>query len=190
MDWHPPQQETTWVLDDIFDREKGWSISDHEAPVERKVTEGNPNYLVTIGRITMLAYEQKRWSPGSEIDVWAGRLCVTVEYFGITITNAEGLLFRSYETRGLPSFGINPDNRQPTLQTAFPIAPNYPVDLARRQVMVCMGLLAVQGEELLAAWNANKLTPRSPGRDREFDWDLAGSVAGVAAKFLRGFVGF
>jgi hypothetical protein len=189
MDWNPPQEEKTWVLDDIFDRQKGWYISENEASVRRvHAPDGNPAYLVTVGRITIVAFEAHVWAAGSEKNVTAGRLCAYVAFEGIEVTDPKAFLFDSFDTKGLPSFGLDPEDMQPVVQTAFPIAPEFPVDLARRQLLVCMGLLSIEGEKLLTAWSADSSSPR--GGSESIDWDMATHVAGVAATFLRSFVGF
>jgi hypothetical protein len=189
VDWNPPKAHETWVLDDVFDREKGWFISEADATVMRGMNDKqNRFYTVTVGRIQITTYEQHYWGASVDAHVSAGRLCASVQYTGVTITSPQKLLAASYDSRGLPSFGLNSTNGQPTLQTAFPIAPGYPVDLARRQLMVCIGLLAEQAEKHLTAWNAAPAKTKSGGEP--IDWTVAANVAGVAGKFLRGFVGF
>ena len=87
-------------------------------------------------------------------------------------------------------FGFNKNSGQPTLHTGFPIAAGFPVDLARRQLMVCMGLLSLNARDLLNAWNQNSATPQPNSTPRrEVDWSAREGIASVAATFLRGLLG-
>jgi hypothetical protein len=192
-DWNPPSPIETWVLDKIFDPEQGWTISSDDAPVKRITAEedGNPNYVVSIGRINVWTWEVHHWNPGAVRNVSAGRLVARVAFTGITITDPTILLSSTYKATGLPSYGINEGDGQPALHAAFPIAPGFPVDLARRQLMVCIGTLAADAEECLQNWNKQSVDSRNKQSvNSRIDWDAANKVASVAGRFLRAFVGF
>ncbi len=64
------------------------------------------------------------------------------------------------------------------------IAPGYPVDIARRQLMVCMGILAENADRLLTAWRKN-----AEQKKQSANLDQAKNVATVAGTFLRAFAG-
>ncbi|MEU6370043.1 hypothetical protein ABZ876_31060 [Streptomyces sp. NPDC046931] len=186
MDWDPPRPTETWVLDKIFDRTDGWNYSAGDVPIRRVIhlADGTPNYEVTVDGIAIYTRELHRWKEGIERNVSAGRLVAVVQFTGITIHDPQKLLVATYETSGSPAFGISPQG-QPSLHTGFPIAPGFPVDLARRQLMVCMGLLAAESRELLTAWNQNPVTPQ-----RTVDWTRYEGAASTAATFLRSLLGF
>jgi hypothetical protein len=152
--------------------------------VKRSIAkDGNPVYSVMVDDTNVAAYEQHVWAPGASSSVSAGRLCAIVVFTGITINKPQNLLGATFDTRGLPSFGMTKEG-QPTLHTAFPIAPGYPVDFARRQLMVCMGILAQEANRNLTAWrNLPAQVQRSANVDR------AKNVATVAGTFLRAFAG-
>ncbi|MEU2511542.1 hypothetical protein [Streptomyces syringium] len=174
----------TWVLDKIFDRSDGWDVPAAEVPISRVIHhgDGNPNYLITIDGITVRAWEAHRWNPGVERTVSAGRLAARVEFTGITILDPRVLLVDSFSYDGLPAFGINAVG-QPSLHAGSPIAVGFPVDLARKQLMVCIGLLAITSRELLTAWNQAAPTPQ-----QRSDWFSGEDAASLAAAFLRGFL--
>jgi hypothetical protein len=131
----------------------------------------------------IVAFEQHKWREGISSAVSAGRLCAKVEFTGITIKKPLNLLVATFDTGGLPSLGLNTSG-QPTLHTAFPIAPKYPVDLARGQLMVCMGILAQEANRLLTAWQ------KTPVHEKQSaNWEQAKNVATVAGAFLRAFAG-
>ncbi|MFI6054523.1 hypothetical protein ACIBCO_31085 [Streptomyces violascens] len=185
MDWNIPEPMGTWVLDKIFDPADGWDMPAAVVPVNRtQSSDGNPNYLVTVDGIIIRAWEAHRWGEGVERAVTAGRLAARVEFTGITIHDFRALLTDNFSWSGLPAFGFNSASNQPSLHTGFPIAAGFPVDLARRQLKVCMGLLAITSRELLTAWNQTTATPQ-----RVRDWSTAEGIASVAATFLRGLFG-
>ena len=194
MDWepHPLKEIETWVLDEIFDRARGWEIPEEQVPVKRILAkgDGNPNYILTVDSIEIYTYEIHRWIEGSGArSVSAGRLCTKVQFTGITIQNMQPLLTDTYQNNGLPSYGIG-QTGQPTLHAAFPIAPKFPADIARRQLMVCMGNLAEVASELLVAWSKNSAQSKnSPQSQRPVDWDRAKNVASVAGTLLRSIGG-
>ncbi len=175
------KSNSTILLDDIFDPKKGWGFSVQEVPLQRaSADDGNPYYLLTVDGIEIIAFEQSTWEAGVVRSVPASRLVVMTIFEGYKLSDANALLSGSYDARGLPSFGINEDG-QITLQTAFPIAKGFPIDLARKQLMVCMGIISEESKELIRAWNENV--------DSEFDWRKAKNVASVAGTFLRAFLG-
>lgn len=184
MDWDSPKTIDTWVLDKIFDRSDGWNVPADEVPVQRMTTatDGNPNYRVTIDEIEIITWEVHRWLD-VERNVSAGRLVARVQFNNITISNTHAFLTDTYSWNGLPAFGISPEG-QPSLHTGFPIAPGFPIDLARRQLKVCMGLLAIQSRDLLTAWNRGTSTPQQP-----IDWTGVEGIASTAGTFLRALLG-
>jgi hypothetical protein len=182
MTWDPPESRSTIVLDDIFDPAKGWSFSSAQVPVQRNIhASGNPWYLVTVDEIPLGVFEKSAWADGIISSVSPNRVVVRAMFTGFTLKEPRGLLRGSHESCGLPSFGLD-EQGNITLQAAFPIGLGYPPDLARKQVMVCMGLIAEEMKEKLAAWNR-------PNNNIEIDWDTVKNVASVAGVFLRAFIG-
>jgi hypothetical protein len=165
------------VLDDIFDPAKGWPFSPAQVPLQRSTAhDGNPYYIATVDGIPLEVFEQNRWKEGVSRKAPPGRLVVYTSFTGVEITNPKALLIGAFDARGLPSVGLNPQGR-PTLQAAFPYAPEIPLEIARKQLMVCMGLVAEQAAELLRAWN-QKSGP---------DLGTVETIASIAGAFLSAF---
>jgi len=172
------------VLDEVFDPARGWTFPPTQIPLQRSIaSDGSPYYIAKVDDIEMEVFEQTRWKEGISRSVPAGRLVALTTFTGVTLTNPAALLNAAFDTRGLPSFGVDKQGRI-TLQAAFPYAKGFPVDIARKQLMVCMGIVAEEARELLQAWNKNTASGKS------VDWDTARGVASVAGALLRAFVGF
>lgn len=169
----------TTVLDDIFDPAKGWPFSPAQVPLQRSLAQdGNPYYVATVDGIPLEVFEQNRWQEGLSRKAPAGRLVVMTSFVGVEINNPEALLIAAFDMRGLPSFGLDPQGR-PTLQAAFPYAPEIPLEIARKQLMVCMGLVAEQANELLRAWGQKS--------GSELGLGTVETIASIAGVFLRAF---
>jgi hypothetical protein len=183
MNWDSQKPQRTILLDDIFDSEKGWDFSNDQVPIKRTVNaDGNTVYTVTVDEIVVTTFEQSKWKDGVIRSVSANRLVAMVKFTGINITNPTALLLGSFRAKGLPSFGVD-DSGSLYLHTGFPIAPDFPLDLARKQLMVCMGLLAEEAAANLQVWT------KRPKTKADFDWDTAKKVASIAGTFLRAFLG-
>jgi hypothetical protein len=181
----------TWVLDDIFDPNKGWQYPAHQVGLHRgAANDGNPYYTLKVDGIDLLVFEQREWKSGVQRNVPAGRLVAMTTFHGIQVTNPSALLRGGYDTRGLPSFGLD-DKNLITLHAAFPISQNFPADVARGQLLVSMGTLVEEANELRRAWLGNPPAGSNPsgGGGGGGDWGAVKGVASVAGSFLRGLLG-
>jgi hypothetical protein len=169
--------DSTHVLDEIFDPAKGWPFSAAEVPLQRTETPDGPQYLATVDGVPIRVFEQSRWKEGVSRKTSPRRLGALTAIGDVNITNPNALLTACFDTLGLPSFGLDPQGN-PTLHAAFPYEAEIPLDVARKQLMVCMGLLSEQSRELIQAWNSASST-----------WQVAEGVASVAGAFLRAFSG-
>ncbi len=185
---------TTMLLDNIFDPAKGWGYSANQVPLKRVLSsDGNVNYSVTVDEHIIMVCEQREWKEGSTSRVPANRMVAKVYLTGLEITDASVFLRASAGSSGLPAWGIDADGDL-TLQTAFPITDDFPIEWARKQLLVCMGLLAEATQEFLAQLNetdsndsSNRQHLLQQGGDG-FDWDSAKQMASVAGEFLRAFL--
>lgn len=178
MDWEPKSASGTSLLDAIFDPSQGWRFSPQHVPVSRHVGEdGSPYYSVNVDGTWMAVYEQTRWAEGVQRTVPANRLVVSTLFQNIVVKDPSALLRECLAHRGLPSYGLHSDGSL-YLCSAIPIGSELPVDIARRQILACMGLVAEQAAQSLRNWNA------SPGPS-SLDWTTVGKVAGVAGIFAR-----
>ena len=144
-----------WVIDDVFDAEHGWPLAADQAAVSQLRNDtGHITYNVKMDGVNVTVWEIHRWKDSPSRDTPAGRIATRVQFSGITIHDPTELLRISYNTSGYPSLGVNKEG-QPTLHIAFPITPSFPVEVARRQVLTCIGILVVEANELLALWRKN-----------------------------------
>lgn len=181
MDWNRPERISTIVLDNIFDSAKGWDFTNDEVPLKKGYTDGNPYYSVTVDTISIAVFEQSKWKEGIVSTVSAGRLVARTKFIGIVLKDPTALLRADKETCGLPSFALDEENNI-YMQISFPIASGFPVDLARKQLMVSLGLIAQEAKNYLRLWTKKKT-------NSDFDWETAKNVAFVTGRFLSAFLG-
>jgi hypothetical protein len=175
MNWGLPK--STIILDDIFDPDKGWYFPNAQVPLKRKISfNGEPFYSVTIDKLRLSVIEQTPWKDEAARTTYPTRVIVIATFLGVTLKDPAALLRASRITGGLPSFGLDEDGHI-TLQASFPVGLGFPSDLARRQALVCIGLVAENVKANLHAWNK--------ASDPEADGDIVGNVASVADIFLR-----
>ena len=172
----------TIVLDDLFDPAKGWPFSANQVPlIRRAAPDGNPFYTLTVDGIELQVAEKKEWAEGVVSRVAPTSLIVLAYIMGVTITDASALARGNANTFGLPALGIDGDG-DVTITAALPFEEGFPVDLLRKQVMVCIGLVVETTAGLLLAWN-------DPANSQQrVNWEAAGEVAGIAGSFLRAFL--
>ncbi|WP_350348201.1 hypothetical protein ABIQ69_16455 [Agromyces sp. G08B096] len=172
----------TLVLDDLFDPAKGWPFSANQVPLTRRAApDGNPFYHLVVDGIELQVAEKKEWEDGVTSRVAPTRLVVLAYIMGVTITDATVFASANADTFGLPALGIDGDG-DVTIAAAIPFEDGFPLDLLRKQLMVCIGLVVETTAGLLLVWN----TP-DDARQR-VDWEAAARVAGVAGQFLRAFL--
>ena len=176
--------KSTIVLDDIFDSKKGWEFPPHQVPLIRKAAEdGNPYYEVTVDGTELAVFEQTEWKTGVESNVSATRLVVKSYISVENITNPAALAEATSETNGLPSFGLDSEGYV-TVQVALPFSEKLPLEWLRKQVMVCMGLVAEETKDFISGVNE----PDSiADEEQSSDWNVAKDVASVAGFLLRVF---
>jgi len=165
------------LVEEIFDPEKGWNYSQNQVPVQKSsARDGNPNFTVNIDGVEILVFQLTEWEDSVVSNVNPMRIVTRTTFPGIDLLDAKALLSGSYDASGLPSFGLN-DSGEIVLQAAFPVGPDFPVELARKQLQVCMGLISEDATTLLQSWKA-KDAP-------ETDWETVQNVAKVAGVFAK-----
>lgn len=168
------------LVEDIFDPHTGWSFSENEVPVRScNAEDGNPVFFVDVDGIEILVFQISEWEAGTKSNIAPHRIVAMVSIADIEITDPSLFLRHNNMSHGMPAYSIDEEGDL-TIETAFPIGPNYPVDLARRQLMVCMGLIAEVTTSVLQELEEG---------DSQFDWDTAKKVAGVAGIFLSALIG-
>ena len=182
----------TLLLDAIFDPQKGWEYSPSHVPLKRIIgDDGNVNYAVTVDDNVIMVCEQSELKGGEDSDEPANRLVAKVYFTGLEISDALAFLQSNAGTSGLPAWGLDGDGDL-TLQTAFPISADFPVEWARKQLLVCMALLREATYDFLKAVNQEEPETAAPqhlsSQEDRFDWDSAKQVASVAGEFLKAFL--
>ena len=168
------QGETHLLLDDIFDPSKGWDSSIHQGSLQRKVSDdGSSRYTITVDGIWMVASEVTSWKGGVTVNLPPNRLLVMTVLPGVNVPPL-AVLRMGFEARGLPSFGVN-DKGMIVLLAAFPISPGFPLDWARKQLMLCMEYVSECACRLMEA------------SEKKSKWDTVDKVLSMVEKFLRVF---
>jgi hypothetical protein len=178
----------TILLDDIFDPAEGWPFSSREVPIRRiAARDGNPMYEVEVDGIQVNVFEQAECEDGSEGDIPTNRLVVKTWMLNVSLNNPEALLEATNENNGLPSLGLDEDG-DVTVQVAVLFADDFPVDWARKQLMVAMGLVAHFTMGFIRGYNKLHEEDSAYSSEVDFDWDTAKNVASVAGEFLKAFI--
>jgi hypothetical protein len=169
------------LVEKIFDPKSGWPYESSLVPVEKKMFDDTPNFHVVVDELTLVVWQITKWEDGSESEHSPDRIVIRMDFSGIEISDPAAFLHSNYDASALPSWAIDEKDGQPALQAAFPVSADYPLDLARRQTIVCMGIVAEQAAEALAAWEQNA--------DKKDSWETAGKVAKVTGMFLGALLG-
>lgn len=156
---NPPEEPVAtgenWVIDEVFDRNSGWPLPADQAAITLvRNKSGYITYNVKMDDVNVQVWEIHRWKNSPNRDMPAGRIATRVQFTGIRIGDPAELLRITYKTSGFPSLGVN-EKGQPSLHIAFPVTPSSPVDVVRRQIMTCVGILVVEATELLELWRKN-----------------------------------
>ena len=158
------------LIDKILDRTNGWEYSQREMPIELKFSkQWIPYYEITIGNIVITAYQHDERG--------ASYICCNTVLDGLELLKMKENLIENYQLMGMLSWGITTED-VPTLQAAFPISDDMLVQIARKQLMVTIGQISETAIEIYRN-----------SKPKGFDWNLAGNVAELTGKLLRGFIG-
>jgi hypothetical protein len=173
----------TTVLDQIFDPLRGWTFTETQVPLTRSVEiDGSVCFTAFVDGIVIEVREQPERTIQGSPAIPASRLIAQTTVLGVKLSNPTALLNASFDTCGLPSIGVDRQGRI-SLQAAFPYSYIIPVEIARKQLMVCLGTIADEANELLQALGENADT-------RPAELKPVSGVVGIAAALVRGFIGF
>ncbi|RMF59942.1 MAG: hypothetical protein D6748_05235 [Calditrichaeota bacterium] len=168
------------LVEDIFNPDKGWAFSAREVPIETgHAHDGNPYFIVNVDGIEILVFQITEWKEGVSSNVSPQRIVAMTTFPGIEITDPKAFLQANNITHGLPLYGVN-DEGIPTMETAFPVSDDFPVEIARGQLQVCLGIISEEARDFLKGVGEN---------EKSFDWGTAQEVAKVAGVFLGALLG-
>jgi hypothetical protein len=99
------------------------------------------HFVVKLG-IEMDVCEITEWNAGSSSEVLLKPdiIFARITFTGVDITDPNVLLNSNYSSCNLLVWAID-DEGELCMQAGFPVGPDFPVDLARRQLQVCMGYI-------------------------------------------------
>ncbi len=148
----PDEPERRPLLPAIFDAKQGWTYSAEEVPLSwgEPPNEGGFVVVTVDGREIVCA---ERIAEGDEGSPAQHRLVAFLAFSGIAVSDPKVLLQENLDKQGLPAWGLDEDGDL-TLSASVPVGPAIPLDVVRRQLLVCLGLIAEAVDKILDAVNA------------------------------------
>lgn len=156
------------LVDRIFNLQDGW-VNKPPMRVELKFLNLYPYYEISIDKVR-IGVSQTDDRNGSYIHFIA-------ELEGLKADNLKTLLQLNRDLGGLISYGIGNKNIL-TLQSAFPIAKSTSTANAREQTLISIGIMSQFAFDLYE---------NSPTKG--VDWKLAGNVAELVGRLIKGSLG-
>ncbi|MEZ4300120.1 MAG: hypothetical protein R3B70_34550 [Polyangiaceae bacterium] len=139
------------LLPALFDRAQGWPFSEDEVPLsEGEAPDGNPFVVVEIDGREVVVAEKTAWAGDEEEAATPHRIVAFLAFTGVAVEDLSVLLKENLGTHGLPAWGLD-DDGDLTLSVSVLVGPNVPLDIARRQLLVGIGLIAETVDKVLAA---------------------------------------
>jgi hypothetical protein len=149
-----PQPGRQPLLPALFDPAQGWPFSEIEVPLTRgEAPDGNPFTVVNVDGREIVVTEKTAWADGKTEGPTPHRIVAFLAFSGITVSDPNVLLQENLGTHGLPSWGID-DDGDLTLSASVPVGQTVPLDIARKQLMVGLGLIAETVDKILDVVNA------------------------------------
>jgi hypothetical protein len=169
------------LIRDIFDPRRGWNYAPEDILLREEYDGEVLYYVVVLYGVVMAVYQTANpWGEG-----WPDLVVVASTLEGPSEYDPTSLLGCNSAAAGFPSIGVDEDG-QTVVQASFPLSPNFPVYLARKQVVTCLGAVASRVSELLEpppqVWNETfavqeEAGPTGPG------------MADKAARFVGTVIG-
>jgi hypothetical protein len=145
------EAEGRTLLPALFDRAQGWPFSEEEVPITRgKAPDGNPFVVVTVDGREVVVAEKTAWAGDETEGPSPHRLVAFLAFSGIQVEDLKVLLQENLGTHGLPAWGID-DDGDLTLSASVAVGPSVPLDVARSQLLVGIGLIAETVDKVLSA---------------------------------------
>lgn len=152
------------VLSAIFDPAQGWPFSEAEVPISRgEAPDGNPFVVLTLDGREVVVAEKTAWAGDEQEGPSPHRLVAFLAFTGVAVDDPKVLLMENLGTHGLPAWGVD-DDGDLTLSVSVLVGERVPVDVARRQLLVGIGLIVETVDKVLDAVSDDsngKSAPRS-----------------------------
>jgi hypothetical protein len=139
------------LLSALFDPAQGWPFSEEEVPLSRgEAPDGNPFVVVNLDDREVVVAEKTAWAGDDEEGPSPHRIVAFLAFTGVAVDDTKILLMENLGTHGLPAWGID-DDGDLTLSVSVLVGPAVPLDVARRQLLVGIGLIAETVDKVLDA---------------------------------------
>jgi hypothetical protein len=139
------------ILDALFDSAKGWPFSEEEVPLTRgKAPDGEPFVVVNVDGREIVVAEKIAAADDDGEGPTPHRIVAFLAFSGIAVSDTKILLQENLGTYGLPSWGLD-DDGDLALSASIPVGASVPLDAARRQLLVGLGLIADMVGKILDA---------------------------------------
>jgi hypothetical protein len=161
----PPDSDRR-LLPALFDAAQGWPFSEAEVPLSHgRAPDGNPFVVVTVDGREVVVAEKTAWAGDEEEGATPHRIVAFLAFTGVAVDDHKVLLQENLGTHGFPAWGID-DDGDLTLSVSVLVGPSVPLDIARRQLLVGMGLIAETVDKVLDAV-ADDTNGQTEGRSGE-----------------------
>lgn len=145
------------ILSALFDPAEGWPFTAEEVPLgQGQAPDGNPFMVLEVDGREVIVAEKTAWAGGDGEEESAGphRIVAFLAFSGIAVDDLKLLLQENLGTHGLPAWGID-DDGDLTLSVSVLIGPKVPLDAARSQLLVGIGLILEAVDKVLDAVGSN-----------------------------------
>lgn len=139
------------ILSALFDPAQGWPFSADEVPLSQgEAPDGNPFVVVDLDGREVIVAEKTAWAGDEDEGPSPHRVVAFLAFTGVAVDDTRVLLQENLGTHGLPAWGID-DDGDLTLSVSVLVGPRVPLDVARRQLLVGIGLIAETVDKVLDA---------------------------------------
>jgi hypothetical protein len=145
------QPDRGTLLAALFDSSQGWPFSEEEVPLTRGAApDGNPFVVVSVDGREVVVAEKTAWAGDENEDSSPHRFVAFLAFSGIAVNDPKVLLQENLGTHGFPAWGVD-DDGDLTLSISVLVGNSVPLDVARRQLLVGIGLIAETVDKILDA---------------------------------------
>lgn len=145
------QSDRRTMLSALFDPSQGWPFSEEEVPLTRgEAPDGNPFVVVNVDGREVVVAEKTAWADDEAPESSPHRLVAFLAFSGIAVNDSKVLLQENLGTHGLPAWGVD-DDGDLTLSISVLVGRKVPLDIARSQLLVGIGLIAETVDKILDA---------------------------------------
>lgn len=155
------KEERRPVLPAVFDEAEGFWFGPDEVPIQwGEAPDANPVAIVTVDGHEIVCAEKTAWTNDDASGPAPHRIVAFLAFSGIAVSDTKVLLQENLGTHGLPAWGLDEEGDL-TLSASVIVGEAIPIDVIRRQLLVCLGLISEAVDKILMAVNAEAPAPES-----------------------------